>query len=190
MSAHPLKVFGSDPIHNDAVVRWISRRMREIRLHQASPLPPSPGMDIRSKDDAQSNWDHLEHWWSEKPNATDVLEAMNRWIELYLPPGRHEAGKERQKMLMSIRSLKAGRRRRQAGAVRFELDMDLSNRIAECCKPLHEIMTESSPGGLLRYRNEALHHFVRHAVELVLNDPALVAQVNELAAVDANRVRY
>ena len=180
MSAIAQPVLGDDQIQNSAVIGWISRRIRKIRLAESEPFPLPPGMLEAERPLCYREWEELELEWGKRPNDTELIFHINDWIWRYLPPGNHAAGGERQKMLMTLRSVKAGRKRRSEGAVRFELDTAFSNRIATAASPLCQYLP-AAEDEQSRRKNTAQAMFIRQALEVVLNDSSLTKRVNELA---------
>lgn len=180
MSAIAQPVLGDDQIQNSAVIGWISRRVRKIRLAESEPFPLPPGMLEADRSQCYRAWEELESEWGKRPNDTELIFHINDWIWRYLPAGNHAAGGERQKMLMTLRSVKAGRKRRSEGALRFELDTAFSSRIANASTPLSQYF----PAGeeeQSRRRNAAQTFFIRQALEVVLSDSSLTKHVNDLA---------
>jgi hypothetical protein len=173
MSSIARPVLAEDEEHNIAAVGWISNRLRRVRLGEAPPLALPPDLNEHDRKHSYRDWDEIEMKWGVTPNSEAVVKEVNEWIERYLPSGNQPAGKERQKMLMTLRAVRASRRRRADGALRFELDTELSSQISKVCESLAPLLEASK----LRGRNIVQGLFIKTALEKVFSDQALTRQV-------------
>ena len=173
MSKISKPVLANDEEHNTAAVGWISHRLRRVRLGEAPPLALPPDLTEQDRKHSYWEWDEIETSWGKTPGSKELVEQVNEWIEKYLPSGNQPAGKERQKMLMTLRAVRASRRRRAGGALRFELDTELSSQISQVCDPLAPLLEASK----LRGRHIVQGLFIKMGLEKVLSDRSLTRQI-------------
>jgi len=168
--APPSKIIlADDEEQNGAVVRWVSQRLRRVRLGEAPPLALPPDLNEADREDSYREWAEIEIHWGKTPNSKELVKAVNDWIEKYLPSGNQPAGWERQKMMTSLRSIRANRKRRDEGGLRFELDTEVSSKISQIGVPLVPLLEAS----LLRGRTTVETLLIRRALDMVLSDSAL-----------------
>lgn len=166
-------VLADDEEHNLAVVGWISHRLRRARLGTAPELPLPPGMGEQDRKRAYWEWGEIEANWGKAPNSSKLVEEINWWIEEFLQSGNHAAGKERQKMLMTLRSVRAGKKRRAEGAVRFEVDTELISSINEAGAELNSWLDANH----FRNRPNVEMLLIRKALKTVFSDRALTKEI-------------
>ena len=166
-------ILTDDEEHNGAVVSWISHRLRRVRLGEAPPLALPPYLSEKDREDSYQEWGDIELHWGKMPNNKELVEAVNEWIEKYLPSGNHPAGWERQKMLTSLRSIRANKKRRAEGGLRFELDTEFSSKISQ----FGAFLVPKLETSLLRGRTTVETLLMRRALELVFSDRALTQRI-------------
>jgi hypothetical protein len=188
-ASRPVLTDGKDQYSKDqnkAVVGWISHRLRRIDLGLTTPFPLAPGLAEHDRELASEEWRYLEKEWgnseakSSELKNSELVKDVNAWIERYLPSGNHSAGKERQKMLMTLRAVRASKKRRGEGALRFELDTELSMNISKTCEQLAPMLKVSG----LRGRNAVQGLFIKLALKIVLSEQSLNNEVlNQVAKI-------
>ncbi len=180
MPPQPQAMLGPDKERNAQIMRWLIRRMSEARSGLGDKLPMPPGTSEADLEPLYREWGKIEFEWNLVPNSYILIQQINGWIERVFPAGKHAAGKERQKLLMTLRSIRAGYKRRNEGALRFEFDLELSNRISQCCDELRsetEKAEKAQSGERKRGKSDLEALFVRTALNQVLGNQDLIAMV-------------
>lgn len=183
----------SDVSNYSFVIQWISRRFdeeeRELNKYVMS-LPVCQAMDepgggdtVKAHADVRASWRELKKLWvdgwdkerdNKLANADDyfdnLIERTNQWLDAHFPAVDDAPGLERKRLLAAVRQQRLREKRKGAGldgCIQVSITGDLYKALYK-----HWRIPESKR-----------HDVVRAALQLVLENPDLLAKSKEMAGV-------
>ena len=180
-------LLGNDDEYNAAVVGWISRRLQSVRIGKAEPLPRPIYMSEGDRQRELDEWKELESRWGEHQNDQEVIGRINAWISRNLPSSDPVAGPQRQKMLMTLRAVRASRRRRASGALRVEFDVEQSRRIIDFCEHEQPLRALKDAWSKRPHAVEAV--FMKYVIDIAMENQYILSEAVNRVLMTEGRYR-